>query len=121
MVSFRLCLTFGIFLVAAHAASGPTPMEKVLQLLKDLKKDIEDEGKKEAATYEKFSCFCKDATEKKSKSITDGQDKIDTTNADIGKKTATKKDKITDLGKEQDKLEDTEKKTRGDDSCVREG
>lgn len=110
MASFRVCLTFGLLLVAAHAATGPTPMEKVLQLLKDLKKDIEDEGKAEAATYEKFSCFCKDATEKKSKSITDGQDKIDTTNADIGKKTATKKDKITDLGKEQDKLEDTTKK-----------
>jgi len=104
MAFTRLFLTLGVFLVAAQAV---TPMEKVLTLLQDLKKDVEKEGKSEAATYEKFACFCKSATTKKSKSITDGQDKIDTTTASIGKKTATKKTKITSLGKEQQKVEDT--------------
>jgi len=70
---------------------------------------VETEGKKEAASYEKFACFCKDTTKDKSKSIEEGQDKIDTTTADIGKKTATRKEKISDLGKEQDKLEDATK------------
>jgi len=103
-MAFLRTLTFGVLLVSAQAV---TPMEKVISLLEDLKKDTIEEGKTEAATYDKFACFCKDATEKKSKSITEGQDKIDTTNADIGKKTATKQDKITAHGKEQDKLEAT--------------
>jgi len=106
MAVMRLVASLGL-LVAAQAV---TPMEKVLTLLGDLKKDIEAEGKAEAATYDKFSCFCKDATTKKSKSITDGQDKIDTTTADIGSKTATQKEKITKKGEEQQKLEDTDKK-----------
>jgi peptidoglycan hydrolase CwlO-like protein len=106
MALIRLVVTLG-FLGAAQAV---TPMEKVLTLIGDLKKDLEAEGKKEAASYEKFSCFCKDATKKKSKSITDGQDEIDTTTADIGSKTATRKEKITKKGEEQQKLEDTEKK-----------
>jgi len=88
-------------------ALAVTPMEKVIKLLEDLKGDVEKEGKSEAATYEKFACFCKDNTKTKSSDIEDSQDKIDQCNADIGEKTATRQEKIADLGKEQKKVEDT--------------
>jgi len=102
----RHCVTFAVLLIGAHAV---TPMEKVLSLLEGLKKEVEEEGKAEATTYGKFACFCNDGTKTKSKSIVEGQDKIDVTVADIGKKTATKAEKITTLGKEQQKVEDTTK------------
>jgi hypothetical protein len=103
----RLCSAFAVLLATAHAV---TPIEKVTSLLEDLQKDIENEGKEEATGYEKFSCFCKDKTEKKSKSIEEAQDKVDSLNADIGKKTATRKDKIEEKEKEMQKLEETERK-----------
>jgi len=106
MTLLRLCTTLAVLFTTAQAV---TPIEKVIKLLEDLKADVESEGKAEAASYEKFACFCKDTTGSKSKSIEEGQDKIDTTTADIGKKTATRKEKISDLGKEQDKLEETNK------------
>ena len=67
--------------------------------------DLEAEGKKESASYAKFACFCKDGTQKKSTSIMEAQDKIDTTTADIGKMVAAKNGKITKHGKEQQKVE----------------
>ena len=46
-------------------------------LQENMKKEIVTEAKNEAASYDKFSCFCKDKTAEKSKSITEGQDTID--------------------------------------------
>jgi uncharacterized protein YlxW (UPF0749 family) len=103
LAGLRLYLAIG----ALSATQAVTPIEKVLTLLEDLKADIEAEGTKEATAYDKFACFCKDTTTSKSKSITEGQDKIDTTTADIAAKNATKQEKITDLGKERVKVEET--------------
>jgi len=103
LAALRLCLA----LSALSATLAVTPIEKVLTLLEDLKTDIVAGGTKEATAFDKFACFCKDTTTSKSKSITEGQDKIDTTTADIGEKNATKQEKITDLGKERVKVEET--------------
>merc|ERR1712129_145706 len=50
-------------------------VNKVVTMLEDLQKQILDEGEKEAATYNKFSCFCKDTTAEKTAAIEAGRDK----------------------------------------------
>jgi len=85
-------------LLAVAVSTQVSPIEKVISLIEGMKKDVEDEGKAEAATYDKFACFCKDTTTKKAKSITEGQDKIDKLSASIAEKTATKASDETKLG-----------------------
>merc|ERR1740130_1593546 len=70
-----------------------------------MKDAIVKEAAAEAATYDKFSCFCKDTTEKKSKSVTDGQDTIDKLSAAIADNTATKAADQTNLQELKDKKE----------------
>merc|ERR1719156_530692 len=59
-------------------ATEVTPIEQVLNMLKDLQTKVITEGKTEAKAYDKFACFCKDATNEKEEAITDGQNTIDT-------------------------------------------
>merc|ERR1740138_1711642 len=90
-----LALLAGAFAIQA----GPTPLEKVVSLLEDLKTEVEKEGKTEAGLYKTFSCWCKSETGKKSFSITSGKDEIYRLSASIADDTQTKKNKITDLVK----------------------
>lgn len=70
---------FIIALIGVRAmATEVTPIEQVLNMLQDLQTKVITEGKAEAKSYDKFACFCKDATNEKEESITDGQNTIDT-------------------------------------------
>jgi chromosome segregation ATPase len=92
-------------LAGGVASSTVTPVEKVIELLKDMKSKLQDEGSGEATTYDEFACYCKDTTEKKSGSIKDGQTTIDTVSAELVDKTAQKGARETDLGEAKTKLE----------------
>jgi DNA repair exonuclease SbcCD ATPase subunit len=83
-----------------------SPVEKVIQLLDDMKNECVAEGKKEAATYDKFACFCKDTTVKKSKSVTEGQDSIESLSADIAEKTANREEKLDEIQERKKKQEE---------------
>ena len=97
---------FAFALVAGvQLASAVTPVEKVINLLTDLKDEVTTEGAAEAATYDKFACFCKDTTEEKSLAITTGRDEIDSLSAEIGEDTAEKVKKSTELQEAKVKLE----------------
>lgn len=102
MPSSSALLLLGAVLALARA-SQVTPVEKVITLLEDLKKEVEEEGSKEASSYDDFACFCKKTTEEKAKMITSGQDNIEELSADIGAKTAEKADKAEELKKRQGK------------------
>merc|ERR1719238_510214 len=84
-------------LPALSTGNAVTPVEKVISLISDLKDECEQEGKDEAKSYDEFACFCKDTTDEKSTSITEGQDNIDDLSATISEKTATKVDKETEI------------------------
>merc|ERR1719352_60558 len=73
------CVTLLLLACGAALASADevSPVEKVIDLLEDLKSETEEEGKSEATTYDKFACFCKDTTIEKSDAIKDEQDNID--------------------------------------------
>jgi len=48
-------------------------VNKVTAMLEGLKAQVLEEGEAEAATYNKFSCFCKDTTKEKTEAITTGE------------------------------------------------
>jgi len=86
-----------------------SPIEKVIQLLEDMKSEIEVEGGAESKTYEKFACFCKDTTGTKSTSITDGQDTIESLSASISEKTAIQEEKLEAIQTRKQKQEEMAK------------
>jgi len=92
-----------LFFVGAAAADSP--VAKVIKLLSDLKKEVENDGKTEATAYGKYACFCKDTTKTKSESITKGADKISTLSADITDNTATKEGKETEVKERKENQE----------------
>jgi len=49
-------------------------VNKVTAMLEGLKSQVLSEGEAEAATYNKFACFCKDTTEEKVEAIKEGDD-----------------------------------------------
>lgn len=117
------CLRVLPLLVACHAwvstgvllRSGVTPVEKVIDLLKKLKDEVETGGKEEATTYDKFACFCKDKSTGLSDTITKSQDKIEGDSATLAEKTAIRVDKkaaLKDAIEKQAELEEELKKTK---------
>jgi hypothetical protein len=65
-------MRFTLLLVAALGADikqKVNPVEKVTSLLEKLRAEIEEEGKSEAAAYDKFACFCKEQADNKQYAI----------------------------------------------------
>jgi len=60
-----------------------TPVEKVIELLKKLELQVEDEGKAEAKQYDKTACFCKEQADDKLYAIEKSKEKIKMLNAQI--------------------------------------
>jgi peptidoglycan hydrolase CwlO-like protein len=67
----------------AHAAvlvatgSKGNPIDKVIELLTDLKAKIEDDGTSEQESYDKFACWCEESLGKKAEDITKGKKTIE--------------------------------------------
>jgi hypothetical protein len=80
-----------------------TPVEKVIELLSDLKAEVEGDGKEEAATYNEFACFCKSKTGSISDSILKGQDSIEELSATIQVTDSTMTEKDDELTKKKSK------------------
>jgi len=62
-----------------------TPVQKVIDLLGKLSNQVAEEGKREAANYDKFSCFCKDQADDKVYVIGRSDSKIEKESAAIEK------------------------------------
>merc|ERR1719379_569985 len=85
-VSRSVAYLCGLALLAgvAHSISlQVTPVEKVIELLKSLEVQIEEEGKTEAADYDKFACFCKEQADGKLYAIEKSTKKIEKLQAEI--------------------------------------
>jgi len=57
------------------AGSG-TPVERVVNLLKDLKTKIGQDGKVEQLSYDKYACWCEKTTARKGAAITEAQEEL---------------------------------------------
>jgi chromosome segregation ATPase len=92
----------------AHAArlhAKVTPVEKVVQMIRDLQTQVQDEGTAEAKTYDQFACFCKSKTNEKSTAIEEGQTRVEDLVADLETYTAERAsldERIQDLNEEID-------------------
>jgi chromosome segregation ATPase len=83
-LSFTLCAA----VAAERAHVDVSPVEKVLELMRDLKTQVETEGAAESETYNKFACFCKDTQLGKMASIKSHEDDDTSFSATIEQKTA---------------------------------
>jgi hypothetical protein len=109
------------FLVAAAAAAKVTPIEKVITLIDNMKKEVEANGQAEAKAYGEFACFCKDTTGGKSTSVQDMHDKIEAESSDIAEKTANRNGDLKELGERKTKQETLAAKLQGTNTrCTKE-
>ena len=60
-----------------------SPVEKVVELINELKAKIEADGAMEQKTYDKFACWCEKTTQRKADSIDAGKALIGTTTTSI--------------------------------------
>lgn len=58
------------------ALKKPNPVEKVVELLEDLKGTIEQDGKDEQKAYDKYACWCEDTTAEKAAAIDSAKETI---------------------------------------------
>merc|ERR1719253_2120333 len=98
------------FLAVVSQGAKVTPMEKVIGLLKDLSAKVAAEGKKEAAQYDKFACFCKEQADEKLYSIEKSTKTIETLSAEIKALNAA----ISELGQDIGKLATSISKNEND-------
>jgi hypothetical protein len=76
-------LTALTFLVGFHdveaAVDSGLPIERVVKLIAGLKAKVEEDGKTEQASFDKYACWCENALERKSSEISSAKELIDET------------------------------------------
>merc|ERR1719182_384215 len=96
-------------------------VNKVVSMLEDLQLQVLAEGEAEAATYNKFACFCKTTQKDKSEAIKTGKSEKESLSADIKKLSKQRDDlddKIAKLQEAIKKAEDAmEKRTKKSDAA----
>lgn len=83
-------------------------VNKVITMLEDLTTQVMKEGEEEAASYNKFACFCKDTSAEKTESISKGEDdknRLETSIEDKNSHRDTVEDDIKEL---EENIEDEE-------------
>merc|ERR550514_781571 len=65
------------------------PVSKVINLLKDMKKQLEEEAKADEEIYDTFACWCETNDKEKTKAIADAEAKIEELNTAITELTAS--------------------------------
>lgn len=102
-----------LLFVVVHAfdtqiEGSPNPVEGVVKLLERLESKIKEEGKTEAAAYDKYACFCKDNADEKLYSITKKKARIAELEASIKKLTAGIEEFTADMEAAKKKKEELE-------------
>jgi len=80
---------------AGAKQSKMAAVDKVVSMLEDLQQQVLAEGEAEAATYNKFACFCKTTQKDKSQAIKTGKSDKESLSADI-KKFSKQRDDLDD-------------------------
>jgi chromosome segregation ATPase len=99
--------------------AGVSPVEKVLELLEELKTTVQEEGAAESETYDKLACFCKDNQMEKQAAIEQGETDANTLEADIKALNAEIEQLSATIKETTEKIATTEK-ALADMTAVRE-
>merc|ERR1719298_83338 len=108
-------LLFVMLSSSATAASvgselgGANPIRKVVTMLQDMQKTVEDEGKKEQDMFDKFMCYCSGGEGALEASIKEGQAQIEQLTAAIERGTAEKSQLDQDVATHKSDREGAEK------------
>jgi len=76
-------------------------VDKAVELLEGLQAQVLKEGEEEAATYNKFACWCKDTTADKLEAIQKGEDEKDALSTEIGRLSDHRDQLDTDIQSEE--------------------
>jgi hypothetical protein len=82
-VAIGVCVLLGLSAcvtadeLSANATDSMTPVNRVLNLIRELEKAVEKDGKMEQKSYDKYACWCESTLERKAKDISDAKVKID--------------------------------------------
>lgn len=87
-------------------------VNKVIKMFEDLQAQVLAEGEKEAASYNKFSCFCKDTTRDKNNAIQVGEDDRAELETKIGDLQTHREDLDNEISDLSEDIEDAEKEMK---------
>merc|ERR1719399_2023028 len=104
-----IALCFAASLAPVAGAGGKiSPVESVVNLIEKLQKQTMEEGKVEAAGYDKFACFCKEQADDKLYSMTTKAEKMSLLDATIKALSGDLVNLNKDISKENKEIEETE-------------
>jgi len=83
--------------VQANELAKDQPITKVVNLLKDMSKELEHEAKEDQDMYDKLKCWCDTNGAGKTQSVTDQKNKIDELNSLIESSTGKKAELTTEI------------------------
>jgi hypothetical protein len=110
----RVLPTLATVALAAPAAKDDpkggkmAAVNKVIKLFEDLQNQVLEEGEKEAASYNKFACFCKDTTSDKNEAISSGQNEKESLESKIESMTQRREELDRDIEDLQEDIADAE-------------
>jgi chromosome segregation ATPase len=101
--------------------SGATtgPLEKVVVLLRNLKTNIENDGKQEQQSYDKFACWCEKTTDRKATGIHSAQLQLQSLGHDVQSKRSYNQVLMFRIG-DADQAIDANKKAQAEAQSIRE-
>merc|ERR1719265_1360433 len=76
---------------------GKNPIRKVVSMLENMKKSVEEEGKKEQGLFDKFMCYCSNGAGALETAIASGRSQVDALTSKIESETALKSQLQQDL------------------------
>jgi len=109
-VAFALAVAAGLQMgQASTVMATKNPIRKVVTMLQNVQKKVEQEGEKEEELYEKFMCYCKTGVSDLEKSIADAEAKIANADSAVKEAEANKKQLDADLVSHKADREDAKK------------
>jgi len=119
-VAFALAVAAGLQMgQASTVMATKNPIRKVVTMLQNVQKKVEQEGEKEEELYEKFMCYCKTGVSDLEKSIADAEAKIANADSAVKEAEANKKQLDADLVSHKADREDAKKAMAEAQPCVK--
>lgn len=97
---------------ARRVQDAVSPIEKVVQLMTNLKEKVMKEGTDEAASYDKYSCFCREQNANKQSAIKKARARIQVLKADIEQAKTNKEDAASKIEDYTNDADDADKKMK---------